>query len=158
MKCACCMNVADPTKSLNWESDRAVWLSLSPDWDSVTQHSKTLSSSFWSDLPHSSSLFALIENTKKKALLSFSLIDRSRAVSGQLSIILHCVQKFLIIVVDVCPDLEVNDRRRLAICSRGLLRQCEDAKYAPINECLSRTRTFYIQVWCALLCVPFAVD
>ena len=44
------MNVADPTKSLNWESDRAVWLSLSPDWDSVTQHSKTLSSSFWSEL------------------------------------------------------------------------------------------------------------
>ena len=35
------------------------------------------------------------------------------AVSVQLSIILHCVQKFLIIVVDVCPDLEPNDRRRL---------------------------------------------
>ena len=80
------------------------------------------------------------------------------AVSGQLSIILHCVQKFLIIVVDVCPDLEPNDRRRLAICSRGLLRQSEEAKYAPINESLARTRTFYIQVWCALLCVPFAVD
>ena len=46
----------------------------------------------------------------------------------------------------------------LAICSRGLLRQSEEAKYAPINESLARTRTFYIQVWCALLCVPFAVD
>lgn len=80
------------------------------------------------------------------------------AVSVQLSIILHCVQKFLIIVVDVCPDLEPNDRRRLAICSRGLLRQSEEARYAPITESLARTRTFYIQVWCALLCVPFAVD
>ena len=93
-------------------------------------------------------------------LFNFFLLisDRPGAVSSQLSIILHCVQKFLIIVVDVCPDLESNDRRRLAICSRGLLRQCEDAKYSPITECLARTRTFYIQVWCALLCVPFSVD
>ena len=86
------------------------------------------------------------------------LDDRPGVVSSPLSIILHCVQKFLIIVVDVCPDLESNDRRRLAICSRGLLQQCEDAKYSPITECLARTRTFYIQVWCALLCVPFSVD
>ena len=78
--------------------------------------------------------------------------------NGQLSIILHCVQKFIIIVVDVCPELEAADRRRLAICSRGLLRQCEDARYNPLSECLSRTRTLYIQVWCAILCVPFSVD
>ena len=76
----------------------------------------------------------------------------------QLSIVLHCVQKFLVILIDVCPDLETNDRRRLSICSRGLLRQCEEAKYCPLGECLSRTRTLYIQVWCALLCVPFAVE
>lgn len=82
----------------------------------------------------------------------------SEPVSPQLAIILHCVQKFLVIVVDVCPELEANDRRRLSICSRGLLRQCEDAKYSPVAECLARTRTLYIQVWCAILCVPFALE
>lgn len=82
----------------------------------------------------------------------------SEPTSPQLSIILHCVQKFLIVVVNVCPELEASDRQRLSICGRGLLRQCEDAKYSPIAECLSRTRTFYIQVWTSLLCVPFAVS
>ena len=72
-----------------------------------------------------------------------------------LPIILHCVQKFLIVLVDVCPDLEATDRCRLSICCKGLLKQSEDAKYAPIKEILQRTRTQYIQIWCAILCVPF---
>ena len=75
--------------------------------------------------------------------------------STHLPIILHCVQKFLILIVDVCPDLEARDRCRLSICCKGLLRQSEDAKYAPVMEILQRTRSQYIQVWCALLCLPF---
>ena len=75
--------------------------------------------------------------------------------TSNLSIILHCVQKFIILIVEVCPDLGKSERTRLAICSRGLLRQCEDAKYTPLTECLTRTRTLYIQVWCAMLCLPF---
>ena len=75
--------------------------------------------------------------------------------STHLPIILHCVQKFLVLIVDVCPDMEATDRCRLSICCKGLLRQSEDAKYAPIKEVLQRTRTQYIQVWCAILCVPF---
>ena len=81
----------------------------------------------------------------------------SEPISDQLPIILHCVQKFLVVVIDVCPELEANDRRRLSLCSKGLLKQCEDAKYTPLKECLTRTRTLYIQVWCAILCVPFVV-
>lgn len=76
-------------------------------------------------------------------------------VSDQLPIILHCVQKFLVVVIEVCPELEANDRMRLSLYSKGLLKQCEDAKYQPLKECLARTRTLYIQVWCAILCVPF---
>lgn len=81
----------------------------------------------------------------------------SSSTTAHLSIILHCVQKFLILLVEVCPDLETTDRSRLSICCKGLLRQAEDAKYAPIKEILQRTRTQYIQVWCAILCVPFHV-
>ena len=77
------------------------------------------------------------------------------SVSDQLPIILHCVQKFLVVVIEVCPELEANDRMRLSLYSKGLLKQCEDAKYQPLKECLTRTRTLYIQVWCAILCVPF---
>lgn len=76
-------------------------------------------------------------------------------ISDQLPIILHCVQKFLVVVIEVCPELEANDRMRLSLYSKGLLKQCEDAKYQPLKECLTRTRTLYIQVWCAILCVPF---
>ena len=88
-------------------------------------------------------------------ILYHDWLDPGSPTTDQLSIILHCVQNFLVIVVDVCPELEAEDRRRLSICAKGLLRQCEDAKYAPISECLSRTRTLYIQVWCAILCIPF---
>lgn len=85
------------------------------------------------------------------------LSSSSPTTTAHLSIILHCVQKFLILLVDVCPDLERTDRSRLSICCKGLLRQAEDAKYAPIKDILQRTRTQYIQVWCAILCVPFHV-
>jgi hypothetical protein len=75
--------------------------------------------------------------------------------NAHLSIILHCVQKFLVVVVEVCPELESSDRRRLSISSKHLLRQCEDSRYTPLAVCLERTRTLYIQVWCAILCIPF---
>jgi len=76
-------------------------------------------------------------------------------ISDQLPIILHCVQKFLVVVIEVCPELEASDRMRLGLCSKGLLKQCEDTRYQPLKECLARTRTLYIQVWCAILCIPF---
>lgn len=76
-------------------------------------------------------------------------------ISDQLPIILHCVQKFLVVVIEVCPELEASDRMRLGLCSKGLLKQCEDTRYQPLKECLTRTRTLYIQVWCAILCIPF---
>jgi hypothetical protein len=56
---------------------------------------------------------------------------------------------------EVCPELEASDRMRLGLCSKGLLNQCEDTRYQPLKECLARARTLYIQVWCAILCVPF---
>jgi len=72
------------------------------------------------------------------------------------SIIVHCSQKFLIDVVDVCcVELDVVERLRLAKEFKSLLVNSENEGYKDLKATLKKTQVMYIQLWCALLCVPF---
>ena len=76
-------------------------------------------------------------------------------VTSHLPMILHCVQKFLVIMVNVCPDLDPETRSRLSTSTGALVKYCEEIRFSRIRECLDRTRQSYIQVWCAILSIPF---
>lgn len=72
------------------------------------------------------------------------------------TIIVHCVQRFLIAVIDVCcHELDIDERLKLAKEFRYLLKTCEQAHYQELKTILKQTQILYIQMWCALLCVPF---
>ena len=72
------------------------------------------------------------------------------------SIIVHCAQKFLIAIVDVCcTELEIDERLRLAKEFKNLLTTSEQSGYKDLKTTLKQTQVLYIQLWCALLCVPF---
>jgi len=72
------------------------------------------------------------------------------------SIIVHCSQKFLVDVVDVCcVELDVVERLRLAKEFKCLLVSSESEGYRDLKSTLKKTQVMYIQLWCALLCVPF---
>ena len=72
------------------------------------------------------------------------------------TIIVHCVQRFLVVVIDVCcQELDIDVRLRLAKDFRFLLKQSEQEHYKDLKQILKQTQILYIQLWCSLLCVPF---
>jgi len=72
------------------------------------------------------------------------------------TIIVHCIQRFLIVVVDVCcQELDIDVRLRLAKDFRYLLKQSEQEHYQDLKKIVKQTQVLYIQLWCSLLCVPF---
>jgi len=72
------------------------------------------------------------------------------------TIIVHCIQRFLIVVVDVCcQELDIDVRLRLAKDFRHLLKQSEHEHYQDLKKIVKQTQVLYIQLWCSLLCVPF---
>jgi hypothetical protein len=72
------------------------------------------------------------------------------------TIIVHCIQRFLIVVVDVCcQELDIDVRLKLAKDFRYLLKQSEQEHYHDLKKIVKQTQVLYIQLWCSLLCVPF---
>jgi hypothetical protein len=72
------------------------------------------------------------------------------------TIIIHCIQRFLIVVVDVCcQELDIDVRLKLAKDFRYLLKQSEQEHYRDLKTIVKQTQILYIQLWCSLLCVPF---
>ena len=72
------------------------------------------------------------------------------------TIIVHCVQRFLIVVIDVCcHELDIDERLKLAKDFRYLLKRSEQEHYRDLKTIVKQTQVLYIQLWCSLLCVPF---
>ena len=72
------------------------------------------------------------------------------------TIIVHCVQRFLIVVIDVCcQELDIDVRLKLAKDFRYLLKESEQEHYKDLKKIVKQTQILYIQLWCSLLCVPF---
>ena len=82
-----------------------------------------------------------------------------RLTDGPVAIVVHSVQRFLILVVDVVViDLDVDERLRFARQARDLLRSSEAGHYRDVVSCLERTRRVYLDLWCALLLAPFSIE
>jgi hypothetical protein len=72
------------------------------------------------------------------------------------TIIVHCVQRFLIVVIDVCcQELDIDERLKLAKSFRYLLKRSEEEHYRDLKSIVKQTQVLYMQLWCSLLCVPF---
>ena len=121
------------TLRLIFDSDRAAVRSDVADMDSVPE------------------LARMIHTVYK--VLFFPWIKRGQR--SHLSMILHCVQNFLVIMVEMAANLDEDDRLRYSRFTRDLLAACESNRYSPLEACLIRTRTLYIDLWCSLLCLPF---
>lgn len=85
-------------------------------------------------------------------VLFYEWIKQKR--TSHLAIILHCVQHFLIIMVDLASHMDMDDRLRFARICGDLLRESEMGRYKDLGVVLARTRTVYIDLWCAILCLP----
>ena len=72
------------------------------------------------------------------------------------SVVLHCVQRFLIIVVDSVSDLDMEERLHFAGLFRAVLRSGELDRYRNLRSSLEDTRRAYVDFWVALLCAPFS--
>ena len=60
-------------------------------------------------------------------------------------------QRFLVVVVHVCYELEPATRLRLSRSFQQLLNSSEQNRYRDLRDCLYCTRTVYIDFWCSLL-------
>ena len=78
------------------------------------------------------------------------------ARTGQLSMILHCVQTFLIVVFEEAEfEDHGGDKRRLVKDLKALKRSCEAMRYRHLGACLDHTRRIYIDFWSSLLSLPY---
>ncbi|TRY62927.1 hypothetical protein TCAL_14356 [Tigriopus californicus] len=85
-------------------------------------------------------------------VLFYEWIQRKRTT--HLAIILHCVQHFLVTMVDLASHMDVDDRLRFARICGDLVRESEMGRYKDLGAVLLQTRTVYIDLWCAMLCLP----
>ena len=77
-------------------------------------------------------------------------------ISPNLSIIVHCIQRFLVVVIQECGDeLDAEDRSRFSRIFRELLKSSEATHYSDLKQCLDKTRRVYIELWTSMLCLPF---
>jgi hypothetical protein len=81
-------------------------------------------------------------------VLFFDWLTRSQ--SGDkivVAVIVHCIQRFLVVAVNVCRELEPPTRLRLSRSFHQLLASSEDSRYDDLRGCLYTTRTAYIDFW-----------
>ena len=96
-------------------------------------------------------------------ILAFDWIGQGK--TGNLSVILHCVQNLMASMVEasVRPASKVakivaagaESRTKLSEACRDLARTCQASRFRDLKGCLAATRALFVDVWCALLCVPF---
>ena len=102
------------------------------------------------ELPSGNEVAEVIHTVYK--ILYFKWTDnKENSRMKHLSIIVHNVQKFLILVVDIA-DLDMDNRLKFARYFRALLSESVKWRYQNIEICLEKTRKLYIDFWCCLLC------
>ena len=103
-------------------------------------------------LSHPDTIAAVIHTVYKVLYL-----DWSGGHVLHLGVIVHSVQRFLVVVVEVAAvELDREDRFRFVRSFRDLLRASEVSGYRSVHQCLDRTRRAYVELWVALLCSPFS--
>lgn len=79
------------------------------------------------------------------------LRSNSGSSKGNVTIIVHCVQAFIVIVADVALDEEEGTNNYLKKRTKELAASCQQSGYSDLAGCLAATRRLYVDLWCALM-------
>lgn len=98
---------------------------------------------------HQDQISNLFENLHKVLHMDIVAIPTISAVAG--SVILHRVQKLLVQVTQVCPELDATMKRELEKALRLLIKECEENRFRDLQQCFTQTQRIYLKLWCALI-------